>query len=196
MPNAKTVNKWNGMAFLDPQDGASGLAQVADNDPLRSTYSLFLPGVTPAATPTDILEIRGAAGVVTKIRQIVLSGVATSASNILPYLLRRSTAATGGTPTTQTLARRDLNNDPAATQVRTFAANPTTGTLVNTVDGGRLNIAPAANGGIDRLLFQYSWLNDEALTLRGTSDFLCLNFNGAAWPGGGAVDISLVLTEE
>jgi len=197
MPNAKVINKWNGTAWLDPQDGVGGLAQIADNDPLRATYSLFLGSFGPAATPTDILQIQGSATTIVKVRQIVITGTATAASNILPTLVRRSTAATAGTPTVQTLQKRDTGSNAATAVVSSFAANPApVGTLVATVDGGRLNIAPAANGGIDRLVFQYSWLNDQALTLRGTSDFLCFNLGGGAWPAGGLLDISIVLTEE
>ncbi len=185
------------IAVFDPTDGATAPIPLADNDPQRRAYSFFLSGFTPAATPTDILQIQGAANVVTRIRQIVLSGTATSASNIILNLLRRSTAATAGTPTVQTLAKRDTVDAAAVSVLSTFAANPATvGTLVNTVDGGRLNIAPAANGGIDRIIWQYSWLNEKGLTLRGVTDFICLNIGGAAWPAGGLLDIEVIITEE
>jgi hypothetical protein len=180
-----------------PLDGSTGDIPVADNDPQRFTYSYFTSGFVPAATPTDILQLQGSATKLVKVRQLIVTGTATAASNILMNLIRRSTAATAGTPTIQTQAKRDTN-DPAATSVlTTFAANPApVGTLVSTVDGARLNIAPAANGGIDRLILVYSWLNDKGIVLRGVNDFLCLNLTGAAWPSGGAIDFQLTVTEE
>ena len=187
----------NGFPCLDPNNQSLNPIPMADNDPVRGAYSLFIAGFVPVANTTDFLEIQGSSTKTIKIRQIILSGTATAASNILPFILRRSTTATGSTPTTQALAKRDPGNDAATAVIRTFqGSNPTTGTLVSTVDGGRLNIAPAANGGIDRCVFQFSWLNEQPLTLRGTSDFLCLNLAGAAWPAGGALDIAIALTEE
>jgi hypothetical protein len=194
--NAFTKNV-NGVPCLDPNNQALNPIPMADNDPYRAAYSLFLPSFVPVANTTDFLQIQGSATKTIKIRQISFTGTATAASNILPTLVRRSTAATGSTPTVQTLLPRDTRNTAATAVVTTFqGANPTTGTLVGILDGARLNIAPAANGGIDRLLFQFSWLNEQALTLSGTGDFICFNLAGAAWPAGGQLDISLALTEE
>lgn len=186
----------SGSLYVDLQDGGSTRAQVADNDPLRAAYATFISGFVPAANPTDILEIAGSATRIVRIRSILITGTATAASNIIINTVRRSTNATGGTPSTLTQVKRDNNDDAATSVIRTFAANPTVGTLIGTADGGRLNIAPAANGSIDRLPFQYSWMNDKAPILRGANDCLCLNLAGAAWPPGGALDINIVLTED
>ena len=192
------VNKQPGsVAIFAAGDGLTGDIPLADNDPQRATYVYFVPSFVPGATPTDILQIQGSASKVVKIRQILFSGIATAASNILPTLVRRSAANTGGTSAVQALAKRDPNDAAATAVLTTWSANPTgLGAAVATLDGGRVNLAPAANGGIDRLLLQYAWLNEKAITLRGTSDFICINLGGAAWPAGGALDIQIVVTEE
>lgn len=187
----------NGAAMVDLGFGDATRVPISDNDPLRATYALFLPNFVPVANPTDILEIAGSASRIVRIRSIIVTGIATSASNIILNTVRRSSLATGSTPTTQSLISRDTGDASATATVRTFqGSNPVTGTLIGNADGGRLNLAPAANGSIDRLLFQYSWLNDKAPILRGPTDTLCLNLGGAAWPAGGALDVNIVLSED
>ena len=184
-------------AVFDATDGITGDIPLADNDPQRQTYSIFFPAFVPAAAPTDILQIQGSATKIVKIRSIVMTGTATAASIIIPTIVRRSTIATGGSPTITPFAKRDPNNLNPSAVLTTFAAAPTSvGTLIATVDGGRLSVAPAANGGIDRLLLQYTWLNEQGLTLRGVNDFICINLGGAAFPAGGAMDMQIYMTEE
>jgi hypothetical protein len=201
----------NGLAQVDLGDefaGAPGTRiAVADNDPVRATYSCFIPAFVPAATPGDFLEIRGATGKLTRIRRIMMSGTATSPSNVLPVLIRRSAPDTIALNAATPLIPRDPMHDAAATTVKTASANPTavgaTALGAGFADGGRLNLAPAANGGIDRVLFEISWLNDKAMTLNGANDCLYISMaattaalSGPAWPAGGAVDITVWLTEE
>lgn len=172
--------------------------EQTDNEPMRATYGLFLPGIVPAATPTDVLQIGGSATKTIRLKSIIVAGTATAASNIIVRLIRRSAANTGGTSTTPAPVSRDTTNDAATAVVRLYSANPTgLGAAVGSIaDGGRLNLAPPANGSIDRLLVQYSWQMDQAFILRDATQFLSLNLNGDAWPAGGVLDISLAWTEE
>jgi hypothetical protein len=175
----------------------SPFIEQTDNEPMRATYGLFLPGVTPAANPSDVLAIAGSATKIIRVKSILLAGTATAATNVIARLIRRSAANTGGTASAPVGVTRDTANDAATAALQLYSANPTgLGAAVGEVDGGRLNLAPAANGSIDRLLFQYSWQMDQAFVLRGASQFLCLNFNGGAWPAGGLLDISIMWTEE
>lgn len=185
----------NGELKIDTGDGQSGRADMADNDPLRASYACFVSGFVPAANPTDFLQIIGSATKIVRIRSIVITGTATAASNIIINTVRRSTPSTG-TTTNLTLVSRDQLDDAPTAVVQTFSANPALGAIIGATDGGRLNIAPAANGSIDRLSLQYSWMNDKAPILRGVNDVLCLNLNGAGWPSGGAMDINVVLSED
>lgn len=201
------VKIWNLNGVLDTQDGLTGLVPLADNDPLRATYSCWIPGYTPPATPGDIVEIRGAAGKITRIRQIVLSGTATAASNILVGLIVRSAANTQTLNAAVPLITRDPNHDAATSTVKTASANPSavgaTARGAGYLNGTRLNLAPAANGGIDRNFYQFSWLNDKAPMLQGANDCLYISLasstsslTGPAWPSGGVLDIDITLSEE
>lgn len=168
-----------------------------DNEPMRATYGVFITNFVPAATPTDVLQIYGSATKVIRVKSILIAGTATAASNIIANLIRRSTANSGGTSTVPVGVPRDTTNDTATAALRLYTVNPTAlGTAVGTIDGGRLNLAPPANGSIDRLLFQYAWQMDQAFVLRGATQGLCLNLGGATWPAGGAMDISIAWTEE
>ena len=183
--------------MLDLGDGSNSRVTINDNEPSRGTYGLFLTGVSPAATPTDVITLRNpSTSKVMRIRSITMAGTASSASNVIVNLVKRSTANTGGTSTTPTGVSRDSNNDASQMAVNLYSANPTAlGAALGTIDGARLNLAPAANGGIDRVFFQFSWLNDQALILR-PGEMLAINFNGAAWPGGGLLDTALAWSEE
>jgi len=193
------VLKFNSQLLLDLGDGSGSRLLVADNEPSRATYTLFIKNYTPPATPTDILTITPLAGRIARVKSLIITGTATAASNIIVQLFKRSTANTGGTSATKLGVARDSNNDLEQASVQLYSANPTAlGTAINgnPMDGGRLNIAPAANGSIDRLVFQYSWLNDQANILRPNGENLALNLGGAAWPAGGALDMQLMWTEE
>lgn len=197
MPNA-AINAVNGEIYLELADPIGEKINLNDNEPYRATYSMFITGYTPASNPTDVLVIGPTIGKVVRIKQMVIEGAASSASNIIVSLIKRSTANTGGTFTTPTPVARDSNNDANGVNISLYSANPTAlGTSIGVIDGGRLNIAPPSNGSIDRLQFQYSWLNDQAIVLRpGGNEFLCVNLGGIAWPFGGSLDFNLMWTVE
>ncbi len=187
----------NVVQYYDPNNGVDAPVPISDNDPQKPSYRVVILNYVPPATPTDVLVLQGAAGVITRIREIQLSGAATSATNVVFTLPRRSVANTGGTSAAQTSAKRDPNDGAAATVVSLYSVLPTgLGTFVANAEGGRLNLAPAANGSLDRFITQYSWMNEKGITLRGASDFLCLNLGGVAWPAGGVLDILISFTEE
>ena len=191
----KTLNT-NGTVLVDINDGFGTRVPVCDNEPLRATYGMFITGYTPAANPTDFLTITPSGSKIARIKSLVFAGAATTASNIIVNVIRRSTANTGGTSAAKIGVPRDTQNDASAMNIQLYSANPASlGTIVGTIDGGRLNLAPAANGGIDRLIYQYSWLNDQALIVR-PGDFLSLNLAGAAWPAAGILDFGIMWSEE
>lgn len=170
---------------------------VSDTEPMRATYGLFLPNVVPAANPTDLILIKGSANKRVRVKGVTLAGTATSASNIIVNMVKRTADNTAGTRTVQTLVPRDSQDDAPQATVYLYTANASgLGASAGTVDGGRLNLAPAANGSIDRLAITYSWQNDKAVVLNGASEFLALNLGGVAWPAGGALDVFVMLQEE
>jgi len=177
--------------------GTGPFTKQSDNEPMRATYGTSIFSVVPPATPTDFLMIQGSATKLVRLKSIILAGSASAAANIQCILVRRSSPGTGGAWTPVTGVNHDTN-DSAPTAVVQFATTlpSPVGTAVGTLHRGRLNLAPAANGSVDRLMWQWGWQNDKAPVLRGASDYLFLNFAGAAWPSGGVLDCDLLWTEE
>lgn len=196
MPSAK-VQAANGLLVTDVQDTLGTRIPVADNEPMRGTYTAFVSGDVPATSATDILTITGSATKLIRIRSLIISGTATSASNIQLLFYRRTTANTGGTFTNPTLIRRDANDDAPTATLTLYSANPASlGTTLGVADGARLNVAPAANGSIDRVFLQYGWINDKAPVLRGVLDSFCIGLGGVGPPAGCNLDFNLCISEE
>lgn len=198
MANASTTNL-GGLPHLDPRNGVLAPIPMADNDPYRAAYGYSVVGYsTIAANPTDVFTINGSASKVIRIRQIQISGYATSASSTQLNIIRRSTANTGGTATNPTPGKRDTNDDTATATLSFYSVNPTgLGTSAGTIDGGRLGLVAATGASqIDRMNFQYGWLNEKAPVLRGATDILALNFGGVAMAAGAVLDIAIWWTEE
>jgi hypothetical protein len=194
-------------AFPKLRDGIRSLAVAfgsgqnyyipsADNEPERNTYRAFIYNQTFAGIATDLVILGGSTTKIIRLKSLVISGTATLASNIGLYLFKRTAAATGGTPTNITKTPSSTT-DPAATAnlVHYGTGAPTVG-AGTMLDGGRINLAPAANGSIDRLILQYTWQNDKAPMCELSTEYLALGMNGVSMPGGGALDISITWTEE
>lgn len=200
MPSAVLKTK-NGRRVLDiggaaAADRTGAYVDVCDNEGQRATYGAFVSGLVPAATPTDVFRIVGSATKLIRIKSIYLSGTATAASNIIVNLALRTALNTGGTTANITAGLHDSTDDAVAATVNTYSVNPTGLGAGAIIAGGRLNLAPAANGSIDRLLFDWAWRNEKTPVLNNANQALCVNLGGAAWPAGGSLDIQLTWTEE
>jgi hypothetical protein len=201
---AKDVDAWRSMDMALAGAGSGPFIMGADNEPEVATFGVSIQTFTPAATPTDVVTIAGTSALnaagnqkIIRLKEIIISGVATAASNIFVNLKRRSLANSGGTFNAMTGFAHDVNDGASSAAVGYYTANPASlGTTVGILHAGRLNIAPASNGAIDRIVWDWSWKNDKAVVLRGAADILCVNLNGAAWPAGGQIEIDLTWTEE
>lgn len=166
------------------------------------TYKYSSLGNTPAATPTDIFTVTGTAAKTVKVTKIVISGLATTAGQLNPLIIRRSSADLTGTSTAPALLPRDSVNSTTAGTAATatlalYTANPgTLGTTVGTLDSCRLFLQTATGGSPDVCVFSYGTNDDQLTVLRGTTDILAVNFAGAALPTGAIVDIDVEVTEE
>jgi hypothetical protein len=170
---------------------------VIDTEPMRATYSVFIPGVVPAANPTDLFQIRGSATKIIRVKALWVEGIATAASDITLRLIRRSAANTGGTSTAPVGVARDTTNDPATAALALYSANPTAlGGAVGVAGGGRLNLAVANSNLIDRVALADNYLDTQAHVLRGGAEWLSLNLNGDAWPAGGVLNLRIIWSEE
>lgn len=165
---------------------------------LKPTYNYAVLGFTPVATPTDVLVIQGSASRTIRVRLIQLTGVATAAGNMPVQLIRRSAANSGAAALTALNAFRTDTSYGAATAVVSTVGTANFTTLGAAAGGpgwaGRVSLAAAGSGvGISPL----SWPFDvNAAVLRGASDFLCLNMNGAGLPGGAAFDMTILTQED
>ena len=144
------------------------------------TYSVT-GSITAAqtATPTDIIQFAGAATVIARVKRIqivVRSGSAASTAATLIKLVRRSTAAAGGTPVTPTIGKHDTNDAAAACVVTHFTAFPTAGALVaNLRDFGAVTIAGTAIDNTNQVItWDFTTRGDKPLVVRGALDFLCV----------------------
>lgn len=186
-----------GERVLTVQDATPYVIHSADNEPERNTYRAFVYGLAPTGAVTDILILGGAAGKVVRLKSITVSGAATAATNIGVYVFKRTTAATGGTPVAVTKTASDLTDPAASATLNSYAGGAPTVGSGTMLDGCRLNLAPAANGSIDRFMFQYTWQNDKAAVLRAASDAIAVGLNGQIISGvSGVLDIAITWTEE
>ena len=194
---AEGVALYNG-ATMDRARSAPGAIGVTavSSDGSKATFRYFSAGNTPAATPTDIFTLTGSGTKTVRIKKIVLSGLATTAGQMVWNLIRRSAVNTGGTSTAPTAMKHDTSDGAATAVMALYTVNPAgLGTAVGTVRGGRLfhALATAQN---DRLVFDFSTNQDKALILRGVTDILAINGGGAALPAGATLDIEIEFEED
>lgn len=164
---------------------------------ILQTYGAAIAGFAYAANGTDIFTISGSATKTIRIKHISIDGTQTSTNARTVILNKRSTANVGGTSTVLTSVPYDSTNLPATATVRYYTANPTTlGTLVGAFHNEKLIIGAANSADSDALVF--STIDSSAsqdITLRGPSEFLCVNMNGVTSTGN-LMNIDIMWTEE
>jgi len=155
----------------------------------RATYSASTTAFAPAASATDFLTLKGSATTTVRIDRVACSGTSTAPGKALVVALVRSTADTG-TPVALTAVPHD-SSDPAATALAgTFAANPTTGTLIGNVRSAVLELTDGTIAA-PPLVWDFGTEQRESLTLRGVAQQFALNGNGASFPTGAALSCSV-----
>lgn len=173
--------------------GITGIPAVS-TEGTKATYCVGIIGITPAATPTDIVTIYGSGSKTIRVTRIEVSGMATAAATVDLQLIRRSTADTGGTSTNPAAVAHDTNNPGATAVVTLYSANPTLGTGVGTVRGGKLNLGAAGAAG--SLIWDFGTRNGQGMVLRTAAQGLAINWNGAAVPSGGVLCASIEWVED
>ena len=176
--------------------GAAGVYLESSN---KANYRATVVPLTPAATPTDIITLCGSATKVVRGIRIVLNTTQTTQGINDWYLVKRSTANTGGTSTVVTPVPSDSAFAAATATYRRYTTNPTAlGTLVGNVS--IVNVlsavsAPASSSATAYIPYVFDFTNNS-IVLRGVAECLALNFNGAALPAGLSVNSSIEWTEE
>lgn len=162
----------------------------------NASFHLGLFDTTPAATPTDLLLLKGAANRVFKIRRILVSGIATTAGDLPILLIKRTADNTAGTRAAQSAGKADSADASAsALQAFLYTVNASSlGASAGTLRARRLflNLATAAKSQVE-FVFGNSW--SKPIYLRGASEYLAINANGAALPAGAKLDFEVDWTE-
>lgn len=162
----------------------------------RATYRYAVLAFTPVATPTAYVVIQGSATRIIRIKRLEIGGTATAAGNMPVIVNRRSTAGTLGSAvlTAVTAGKHDTNDAAATAVVSTVGtANYTTlGTAAGgTLIADRITLPAAGTGPADTFMRDFATRNDKPIVLRGVTDFLTIEGNGAAVPAGGVLDIEI-----
>ena len=172
---------------------------------LNPTYEYGVLGVSPVATPTDWIVIQGSATKTVNITKMRLSAICTATGGpLVTQVVRRlSTGGTQGSAvlTAVTPALTDISIAAATGVVSTVGtANYTTVQTINGVIAvGRVWVGlNTAGAGGDAQALKFSWGDNggNPIKLRGTTDYVCVNFNGATLLAGTAIDFTMETYED
>lgn len=165
------------------------------------TYSATSIGLVPAASATDIACITGSATRIVRIMSIRVGGSAGTLVSLPVVITKHASANTGGTAALTTalpVPYRIDSTDAAPTATTTaYTANPTIADAApGLIDAAQttLNVTTAA-GGVPTL---FSWLThiyNEAPTLRGVAQQVCVNLNGVSVTSG-VMHVTFLWTEQ
>lgn len=165
---------------------ASAYGRIQLDATTKATYSAGSTFTTPAAATTDFWQIYGSGTKTIKVLRVEAAYTSAGTStNDQFFLIKRSTANSGGTSTVVTNVPLDSTNSAATAVVRIYTVNPTTGTSVGTVASGTLQsvINPGGTYPVSQspqgaqVLFDHR-LTGQPVVLRGTGEGLVLNFAG------------------
>ena len=184
-------------------DAAGNLIQQVSTDQVGLAHyratSAFSPAVTAAS---DTWIMNGSATKTIRIKYICISGVVTTTPAVqIVSLLKRSTANAGGTTAAATLVPLDSANVAATATVLSYTVVPVTpGTLVGTVGSRYIVLSGTPLTATDfppseKLFFDFTTKNDQALVLRGVAQGVSIQFP-AALPAGIALAIEVEWDED
>lgn len=149
--------------------------QITDNK--ETAYCGSTPVFTTAASATDIFNFKGSGTKTIYIRKITWKQANSAAGGTHQvYLIKRSTANSGGTSSALTAVPLDSNFASATASGVYYTANPTTGTSVGTISHGIFLVGSVLLN-FNNVLFD-STKGGAPIVLRGTSESISVNYNG------------------
>ena len=165
---------------------ASAYGRIQPDATTKATYAAASSFTAPAATTTDFWQIYGSGTKTIKVLRVEAAYVGEwnySGSDKF-FLIKRSTANSGGTSTTVTNVPLDSANSAGTATVKIYTDNPSSlGTSVGQVSSGLINNTIWNGAGSlpissqsSTTLFDHK-LTGQPIVLRGTGEGLCLNFN-------------------
>lgn len=166
---------------------------------------------TPPATPNNLVIIEGSSTKTIRILEMWIYTQTTAAGSVQFFLKKYSTAATGGTFVSAGTPVPFDSNNAAATPNRVghFTVDPTPGTAVGTIRAVTI-ATPVLRAASPAGIIELSGVNMisgsqavgmeqsliQPITLRGTSQYLAIDFNDVALVAGQIHQYSIVWTEE
>lgn len=177
----------------------------------KNTFSSAFFGLVPPASATDMVCIAGSASKTIRVQRIVIGGTAGTLVSLPIQVVRRASLDTGGTAASTTanpgtaanIASRDTsiaaNTGSTATLISYTAVPTINDTAPVYLDSAMmtLNTTAAASNPI---MAVFDWSRDienliQVPTLRGTSQQICVNFNGVSISSG-VLNGQITWTEE
>lgn len=180
-----------------------GNVKVQVEPSAKQTFIASSAIFTPAASATDVWTFTGSGTKTCKILMILLnykSGSITSTNDF--FLVKRSTANSGGTSSSVTSVPLDSGNSSATCSIKTYTANPTLGSLVgqlhcmSTIGTSTAGQACGNNSSNTLLVLYDHRITGQPLTVRGTGEVIALNNNGATVANSGTLSVTVIYTEE
>jgi hypothetical protein len=156
------------------------------------TYSYAPAALNPVTGATDVVVVTGSATKTVRIARACVDGLATTPVSFPFYLIKRTTADTGGTATNPTPTKHDTNDAAASATLSLYTANPTAGTGT-TIQSGVLWLTNA--GAKDWRCVTFGDNADEKIVLRGVAEQFAINHGGATQPTGGSLHYRVEWTE-
>lgn len=167
-------------------------------DDKKPTYSIAANWAV-GATPTDVFLITGSATKTIKIQRVTISGNNSGDTNINVNLIRRSSAASGGTglPLNGNVAKHDSTSPTSTAGMALYTANPTVGTFAGILDTVSI-FFPLQASGRGSLVYTYDTTkhNIQPVILRGFNEQLCINLGGVTLGGTTLINVAITWTEE
>jgi len=148
---------------------------------MKRTYSASMV-IAPAANPTDVFQILGAANRIVEITKIRLSGLQTTAGLALFNLIKRSAANTTGTSSVPTSVPHDATDAAAAAGLKNYSVNP--GGLGAAVGTVRAFLAAIGAATSLQAPTEIVFGENKPITLNSATEGLCLNMGGVTLTGG------------
>lgn len=173
------------------QSDTTGSIQV-NAEGRKATYSAAYGSFVVTATGTFI-QLQGSASKTVRVNRIILSGTLTTGADCTASIYRTTTAASGGSPVTGAgsfggIAKYDSSNATATAVPVAWTTSPSgTGTLAGGIADEKFFV-PAATAAPTPVIFDFGIRNNQAVVLRGTSEFVslfvtCTSFIGASFSG-------------
>lgn len=154
--------------------------------PSASTSGAFAAAAaafTPGTNAQDVLTITGSATRTVQVQRITLSTTQNTAGTNAWFLVKRSSANTGGTSAPITaVPLNDVFPSATATVLR-YTANPTAGTLIGGI-ASEFIASPAPASPLPNAQKVFDSFATGPIVLSGTTDVLGVNFGAAAIPAG------------